>query len=228
MVVGAGHAGDEVVVGEPGQLGAGSQDPHAVHDPVVGRVGMVQRHDDDLVAGPGDGPGQPVGVSGDAAHHERRVLPRQPRRCARRANVAAARWEPPWPLLLESAAVPAPPISLRSVRSTSTSSARATIGGCGRRSAPTCGRRPAAGASVRGVGAERPERGRRGRLEPLAHRDRPPDAPGWVRAVGRRGARGRGRRSVQVRGGGPSMVRCGSRPIPWPASASTRRRRPAS
>ena len=77
LVVGPGHAGDEVVVGQPRQLGVGPEHPHPVDDRVVGGVGMVQGEDDDLVPGPGQRPGQAVDVGGDAADDQRRVLPRQ-------------------------------------------------------------------------------------------------------------------------------------------------------
>ena len=56
LVVGRGHAGDDVVVGEPGQVGAGPEHAHAVDDRVVAaRRGGAAEHDD-LVAGPGHAP----------------------------------------------------------------------------------------------------------------------------------------------------------------------------
>ena len=90
VVVGAGHAGDEVVVGEPGQVGAGPEHPHAVDDRVVGGVGVVQREDDDLVPGPGQGSGQAVGVGRRCRRRRAVGTPTTAWRCARRANVAAA------------------------------------------------------------------------------------------------------------------------------------------
>ena len=77
VVVGPGHVGDELIVGHPGQLGAGPDHPHPVDDRVLGGVGMVQGQDDDLVPGPGQRSGQAVRVGRDAADDERRVLPRQ-------------------------------------------------------------------------------------------------------------------------------------------------------
>ena len=43
LVVRRGHAGDDVVVGDPRQVGAGSQHPNAVDHRVVAGVGVVQR-----------------------------------------------------------------------------------------------------------------------------------------------------------------------------------------
>ncbi len=72
-----GHAGDEVVVGQPRQIDVGAHDAHSVDDGIVGCFRGVQAEDDDLVAGADEGPGQTLDVSRDAADDERRVLPRQ-------------------------------------------------------------------------------------------------------------------------------------------------------
>ena len=53
----------------------GPQHAHAVDHVVVGDVVVVQREHHDLVAGPGQARGEPVDVGGEAADHERRVLP---------------------------------------------------------------------------------------------------------------------------------------------------------
>ena len=77
VVVGGGDAGDEVVVGQPRQVGARPQHAHAV-DRAVGRcAGVRQREQDDVVAGPGERLAQPVDVGGDAAHRAGWELPRQ-------------------------------------------------------------------------------------------------------------------------------------------------------
>ena len=120
LVVGRGHAGDEVVVGHPRQIGAGSEHANAVDHRVVAGVGVVQREDDDLVAGPGERTRQPVDVRGDAADDERWVLPGQHRDTHRAERSGPLR-------RLRSETCPA----RSSVISISTCSARATTAGCG-------------------------------------------------------------------------------------------------
>ena len=77
LVVGRGHPGDHVVVGQPRQVGVGPQHADALDDLVVADVRVVQREHDDLVAGSGHRPGEAIDVRGDATDDQRRVLPRQ-------------------------------------------------------------------------------------------------------------------------------------------------------
>ena len=76
MMVRRGHLGDEVLRWDPGQIGAGSQDADSVHHRVLGGIGMMQRHHDDLVAVTDQRSGQTVDMSRDPSHHQRWILPR--------------------------------------------------------------------------------------------------------------------------------------------------------
>ena len=77
VVVRRGDAGDEVVVGQPRQVGAGAQHAHAADDTVGGRPRVAQREQGDVVAGGGQRLAQPVDVRPDPADRPGRELPGQ-------------------------------------------------------------------------------------------------------------------------------------------------------
>ncbi len=77
VVVGRRHPGHEVVLGEPGQVGAGPEHADPADDGVGGRPVVGQREEHDVVVGSGQGLAQPVDVGGDTADGVGRKLPHE-------------------------------------------------------------------------------------------------------------------------------------------------------
>ena len=77
VVVRRRHPRDEVVVGQPRQIGAGPQHPDPADHPVRRRSRVAQREQGDVVAGGGERLAQPVDVRGDPADRPGRELPGQ-------------------------------------------------------------------------------------------------------------------------------------------------------
>jgi hypothetical protein len=73
VVIGRRHPRYEILLGQPGQLGAGPQHP----DPpgVLRGAGVADGEEHDVMAGPGEGLAEAVDVSGDAADGTGRELP---------------------------------------------------------------------------------------------------------------------------------------------------------